>query len=124
MKAQSKQIAGKSIITKVMRAHWWKPGVSGNPGGRKKLPAEIREIKQAALEKAIVLLNNIVNDPVALISMGHANVAKYLELAFDRFGLPKVVRNEMSGPDGEPIKQKLDWSKVDEKTLKKLADEI
>lgn len=98
--------------------------MSGNPGGKKRLPQEIRDLKNAALEQAIIILHNQIQDPVSLVAMGPSNRAKYLEMVFDRFGLPKTVRNEMTGKDGEPIKQQVDWSKVDEKTLKKLANEI
>jgi hypothetical protein len=40
----------------------WRPGVSGNPAGRAKLPAEIREAALAHTPRAIEVLAEVMND--------------------------------------------------------------
>jgi hypothetical protein len=40
----------------------WKPGQSGNPSGRPKIPSEIREMARAASPAALQALVDIVND--------------------------------------------------------------
>jgi hypothetical protein len=38
-------------------AHAWKPGQSGNPSGRPKLPAELREVKRTTYEEFLTALH-------------------------------------------------------------------
>lgn len=81
----------------------WKKGQSGNLNGRPKLPKEIHEIKKEALEKAIGILANLVKNQEYIDSMDDNVKIKLLETVFDRFGLPKVTKQEMTGKDGEPL---------------------
>lgn len=100
----------------------WTTGVSGNPSGRPKLPAEIALIKRLALEKAITLLADIVHDEDYLKAIKPSESQKFLETAFDRFGLPKVTRAELTGKDGAPIRTHTDLTKLPKKALEKLAE--
>src|SRR5258706_14152587 len=96
----------------------WRKGQSGNPDGRPKMPEEINEIKRGALQRAIEVLYQNIMDPVYLASLRPDELFKFLEVTFDRFGLPKVSKTEMSGPDGSPIRtQELDLSLVTAKPL-------
>ena len=38
----------------------FKPGISGNPGGRKKLPAEVKEAKNLTNNQMILILNKLM----------------------------------------------------------------
>lgn len=75
----------------------WKPGHSGNPGGRPKLPAEIKALKDASLQRAVILLHDKLHNKMFVKKVKPADLIKFIETAFDRFGLPKVTKNEMEG---------------------------
>lgn len=79
------------------------PGMSGNPGGRPKLPEEIRAMKDSALQKAITILHDKVNDPEYMGNLKPDELIRFMETTFDRFGLPKVTKNEMTGADNSPL---------------------
>jgi hypothetical protein len=107
------------------KKYLWKKGQSGNPAGRPKLPAELNEIKRGALQKAIEILSEKMLDPVYVASLRPDELGRLLEITFDRFGLPKVSKTEMSGPDGKPIRtQEVDLGKVNAKMLEELASEL
>lgn len=77
---------------------------NGTPGpGRPLLPEEIKKLKTEALQAAIVRMHEIMTKG-EVYRMARKDEVKYLETAFDRFGLPKVVKEEISGPDNGPIK--------------------
>lgn len=108
-----------------LRVFQWKKGQSGNPGGRAKLPSELNIIKNQALQRCVEQLATCVNDPVYMASLSADEVAKFFEIVFDRFGLPKVSKTEMSGPDGKPIShQAVDLKEVNLKLLEKLASAL
>lgn len=75
----------------------WKPGHSGNPSGRPKLPAEIKALKDASLQQAVILLHKKLYSKTFANYAKPADLIKFIETAFDRFGLPKVTKNEMEG---------------------------
>lgn len=58
--------------TKIKPAHLWKPGQSGNPGGRPKVVAEVRELARAHTEDALATLASIMKNedapPAARVS--------------------------------------------------------
>lgn len=58
--------------TKVKPAHLWKPGQSGNPGGRPKVVAEVRDLARAHTEDALATLASIMKNegapPAARVS--------------------------------------------------------
>jgi hypothetical protein len=82
-------------------------GKSGNEKGRPKLPKEIHEIKKEALEKAIQILHEKIMDDTYMNKLDGHLMIKFMETTFDRFGLPKVTKQEMTGKDGEPLDNKL-----------------
>ncbi len=78
-------------------------GVSGNPSGRPKLPEEIKLMKDASLRKAIEILHLKIHDEKYIDALSASDLIKFIETAFDRFGLPKVTKQELTGGDGEPL---------------------
>lgn len=101
-----------SRVTK--RRGSWKPGQSGNPNGRPKLPPEIREIAKAGSVKAI-------SRAVELIDHEDPNVAlKAINTVLDRgYGKP-AQSHELTGPGGGPI-QSMDLTKATDDQLEALA---
>lgn len=85
----------------------WPKGVSGNPGGRKKLPEEIKAIKEETLEKAITILADIIKDPKFLEKLSPKEQARMMEIAFDRFGLPKVTESKVELTDNSNIADRM-----------------
>lgn len=89
----------------------WKPGQSGNPGGRPKVSAEVRELAREHGPKAIQRL-------VALMNSKNESVAvRASEAILDRgYGRPTQAM-ELAGKDGGPIThkeepKKIDWSQL------------
>jgi hypothetical protein len=78
-------------------------GVSGNPGGRPKLPEEIKKLKEATLEQAIKILHNKITDKTYISDLKPMELIGFLELAFDRLGLPKISQSNLAGNSGEPL---------------------
>jgi hypothetical protein len=78
-------------------------GTSGNPEGRPRLPAELKEIKEASLQRAVEILHEKIYDEDYLKDLTPSDLIKFIETAFDRFGLPKVTKNEMTGEGGTPL---------------------
>ncbi len=73
----------------------FKPGVSGNPGGRPKLTEEQKEFRESALSKAVEIMHNKVHDAAYIESLRPQELHGFLELVFDRCGLPRVTKAEV-----------------------------
>ncbi len=67
-------------------------GKSPNPGGRPKLPEDVKAMKEASLAKAIEIMHSKVNDSKYVASLRPAELQGLLEIVFDRCGLPKVSK--------------------------------
>lgn len=78
-------------------------GTSGNPEGRPRLPDEIREMKEASLQRAIEVLHEKIYNEEYIAGLTPCDLIRFLEAAFDRFGLPKVTKQELTGADGAPL---------------------
>ncbi len=129
---------------KEKRRGGFKPGVSGNPGGRPKLPPQVKEFKRLtqgivddigflvimADEKAIY---GIVHDPeasvlkkwiasVALSGLQDGNMDALDKLLNRLIGKPKD-RIEHSGPDGKPIEHK-NVGEIDDAVMDARIDEL
>ena len=83
--------------SKKKTGHRFKPGESGNPGGRPKLDPEIKEMKSRILSRAITILDEKLHDEVYVKKLRPMELAQFLALAYDRCGLPKETKNEVSG---------------------------
>lgn len=81
----------------------FQPGVSGNKFGRPKLSPELREMREAALSKAVRILHAKIHDARYMAKLRPLELLALLSMAFDRCGLPKVAHNELAGPDGEAL---------------------
>jgi hypothetical protein len=88
---------------KVRKPWLWTKGQSGNPGGRPKLPEEIKQLKKESLEKAIEILYGLVNSDEYMARQKTDDKIKLLETVFDRFGLPKVTKTELTGDESGPL---------------------
>lgn len=80
-------------------------------------------MKYEILETAIRILHERIHDESYLKRLKPLELNKFLETAFDRCGLPKVTKSEVSGPDGEAIRSSvIDLTNVDTKVLEKLVN--
>jgi hypothetical protein len=89
----------------------FKPGQSGNPGGMPKGTRDLRNKVREALDAAFTEDGRdlLVDAIKAGVQTGDSTC---LKLAADyRWGKP-VTQIELSGPDGEPIGNKLDLSRL------------
>ena len=92
-------------------AHAWKPGQSGNPGGRKKIPAEIVQAFRDLTPLAIETLKE------AMIDADWPVRVKAAQVVLDRaHGRP--VQPVVGDPDN-PIK--FEFSQVPDKLLRDIA---
>lgn len=80
-------------------------GVVTNPNGRPRLPEEIKHMKEDALEKAIVFFHSRISDPVFMSKIKPFEALAFLDSAFDRLGLPKSSKTELSGKVSTGISQ-------------------
>lgn len=79
------------------------PNNNANPNGRPKLPEELKGLRTKTLSKAVQILHKKIHDKVYIASLKPADLIHLLEVAFDRCGLPKVTKNELTGSDGKPL---------------------
>ena len=73
----------------------WVKGQSGNPKGGPKNPEEIRKLKTEALNNAIEYLCGLLRDREYLKKLHPSDLYRLFEVAFDRFGLPKVTQSQI-----------------------------
>lgn len=81
----------------------FRPGVSGNPGGRPKVLAEVRELAREHTEAAIRGLARVLVEKKA---PAMARIAAAEALLNRGWGKPAQAV-EVSGPDGEPVKSEI-----------------
>ena len=98
----------------------FKPGQSGNPGGQRKGSREIRHKVADLLEIAFTKVEGedlLVNAIKAGVETGDGQCIKLA--AEYRWGKP-VTMVELSGPDGEPLGNKIDLSKLSNEVVERL----
>ena len=77
----------------------FKPGQSGNPNGRPKIPPELREAAKSAAPEALQVAIDLMRNP----AVEPADRLRAVSIVLDRaYGKP-VQATEISGPDGGPI---------------------
>ena len=79
--------------------HAWKPGQSGNPGGRPRVVADIRALAQAEGDACIAALKRVMDDPKSPAAAKVQAAQALLDRGYGR----AIQRQELSGPDGAPI---------------------
>ena len=77
----------------------WKPGQSGNPGGRPRVVADIRALAQAEGDACIAALKRVMDDPKSPAAAKVQAAQALLDRGYGR----AIQRQELSGPDGAPI---------------------
>ena len=83
----------------------WKPGWSGNPGGRPKQSVHLKELAREQTPKAIKTLIDVMEH-----SERDAARVRAAEILLDRAWGRAPQAMELSGPDGGPI----EWKKASE----------
>ena len=68
-------------------------GKSLNPGGRPALPEEQKIMRNNCLAQAVKIMHEKVNDEKYMKSLRPSELQSFIELVFDRCGLPKVQHN-------------------------------
>ncbi len=82
----------------------WKPGVSGNPEGRKKGSAN-KYTKQVKEAMGMLLENNLDNLSLWLAQIAADDPAKAMDIVIrlsERF-VPKLSQQQITGGDGEDL---------------------
>ena len=99
----------------------FRPGISGNPGGRPKMPEEFRQLARENSIPALQVVVNILKNPAS----ANKDRLKAAEIILDRAWGKPVQGVEMSGRDGGPIEvkhyAKLDDNELDAIIFEKLA---
>jgi len=76
--------------------------------GRPKLPEDVIQMRRATLLTAVKLLFDKITDTKYMKGLKPREFAYFLEIAFDRCGLPKVMINEiLTDPASLSAKEKL-----------------
>jgi HEAT repeat protein len=82
----------------------FKPGQSGNPGGRPKQATHVRDLARAQTERAILALIEALDDPKAKVAAAQA--------LLDR-GWGKAATIVAGDPDGAPVQTRITVEYVD-----------
>src|SRR5258706_1133274 len=89
--------------------HAWKPGESGTPGGRARMPAEVKEMLQCATPRAVQRLVEALDAEFVVHYKGeevgsyvdHSRRLEAVQILLDRlFGRPI---QSVAGEDGQPL---------------------
>ncbi len=88
-----KKSAGNSDLTAPFGTPF-KPGQSGNPSGRPKLPEDLKAMRDETLAKAITIMHAKVHDEEYVEGLKAGELTDLLGLVFDRCGLPRVTKSE------------------------------
>jgi hypothetical protein len=99
----------------------FRPGMSGNPGGRPKMPEEFRQLARENSIPALQVVVDILKNPKS----ANKDRLKAAEIILDRAWGKPIQGVEMSGPAGGPVEVKhyaqLDDDQLDQIILAKLA---
>lgn len=102
----SDQPTEKSEEKAKVRGRPFKKGICNNPGGRPKLDPELKKLKSESLAKIIELFHARIHDDAYMKKLDPMAFLKFVEVAGDRFGMPRMISNEISG--GLTLEQILD----------------
>jgi hypothetical protein len=92
--------------------------------GRPKLSEEQKRMKYEALNKAVEIMHKKINDIDYIEGLKPGELQDMLELVFDRCGLPKVQKNEITGEDGGPVKtEATNYTKMITERARKLLED-
>jgi len=96
-KQQAKKPSANNAKTTVGKP--FKPGQSGNPSGRPKIPQEFKDLAKehsiSALKKVIFIMESGISD--------HKDQLRAAEIIMDRAWGKATQGMELSGPEGAPI---------------------
>ena len=101
---------GRNSQPKTDHLNPWKPGQSGNPSGRPKIPEEVKEILRAATPKAAQVLLEILHNPEEPSKLRAEVADKILDRVYGKAAQAIDVTT-----DGQPINFPLlfaDWDNV------------
>ena len=97
----------------------FRPGMSGNPGGRPKMPEEFRQLARENSIPALQVVVDILKNPKS----ANKDKLKAAEIILDRAWGKPIQGVEMSGPGSGPIEVKhfgqLDDDQLDQIILEK-----
>lgn len=118
MKRKAKAVEGNGKATGGITGKGFKPGQSGNPGGMKKLP---EDLKAALSADSLVLYEQAKALIAKAISKGQLSVAATLLLGLLKKTIPDAQTLLVSGPDGGPLQvMRLDPKKMSKEQIEAL----
>lgn len=97
--AEKAEKAAKKVPENRTKTGQFRPGISGNPGGRPKMPEEFRQLARENSIPALQVVVNILKNPAS----ANKDRLKAAEIILDRAWGKPVQGVEMSGPGGGPV---------------------
>lgn len=95
MSEMSEDLENKAKAKRPAPPHAWKPGQSGNPGGRPRVNHDIVALARQYTEEALQALHDALKDPRSKVAAAQA----LLDRGYGR----AIQRQEHTGADGGPI---------------------